>query len=290
MDDVIRVLNNALKMKRLSHCILFEGHKNSFKQKYAKLLACAIVLESDSLNDLDADILARINQNQYLDVIFIDGDIDSIKKEDIEKIFNQFKLTGLELKSKKVYILNNINNASVKVLNMLLKFMEEPSSQDIYGILISDDSHKLLPTIKSRSFRVLFKKNNQDLLIQEYLDNGFEDADLLVSLGYEYYYFNDLKLYQIAKSLSVDLVNKINNLNAFIFNLYNETFEVLKKFEKEAVLKCLRLFIDLTLNTFKVNNNYQYLDILISAKNKLNNYFDYKLVLDEMLYNLYMEV
>lgn len=286
----LKTLNNALKLNKLSHCILFEGVTNSLKKQYAYLLACAIVTGSNDLENLDPIILERIKKHQYLDVIFIDGEKETIKKEDIEKMFKQFKMTGLELNAKKVYILNNINNASNKVLNMLLKFMEEPSSKDTFGILISDDADKLLDTIKSRSFRVKFIKDNHKQLINIYLEHGFNDAEKLVSIGYEYNYFNDKKLYELAKDLSDKLITNINDLEEFVFYLHHSCFEEIKKLDKSEIITLLKLFLDLSIDTLKKQGQYKCIECLINCKDKINNHFDYKLVLDEMVYNLNTEV
>lgn len=290
MDRVKKLLNNSLKKDKLSHCILFEGYRNHLKIDYAFRLACAIVTEQKSIDNLDEAILKRIQQQEYTDVVYISGSDSSIKKEDIEKLFKQFKMTGLELGAKKVYILENINNASTKVLNMLLKFMEEPASKDVYGILISDFSEQLLDTIKSRSTRISFPKVSGKEAVDIFLEHGFKDAEILVKLGYEYAYFSNLELYEQANQLSLQLFDHIEQLDEFLFYLHQQYFEKIKAFDKNSQLQAIKLFIDLSIYRFKQKQSYRIVEVLLKTKEKINQFFDSKLVLDEMVYNLVKEI
>lgn len=131
-------LGNALKKNKVAHSYLFSGEYNPLKVDVAYLLAQSII---EGKNDFACEVCntcVRIRNDNYFDVIHIDGYKESIKKDDIERIVDEFSRTALESSGKKVYILSNINNASAKVLNMILKFMEEPSNSNTYGILITD--------------------------------------------------------------------------------------------------------------------------------------------------------
>ena len=133
-----RSLYNALKNRKVAHSYLFSGEYSPLKIDTAYLLAQSIIEGKDDFACEECDTCRRIRRNQYFDVIYVDGYQKSIKKDDIEVILDEFSRTSLEVSGKKVYILANINNASVKVLNMILKFMEEPGNGDTYGIFISD--------------------------------------------------------------------------------------------------------------------------------------------------------
>lgn len=55
---------------------------------------------------------------------------------------------------------------------MLLKFMEDPSSKQCYGIILADDGDQLPLTIKSRLSRVLFLN---DVQAYDFKDYTFKD-------------------------------------------------------------------------------------------------------------------
>ncbi len=70
----------------------------------------------------------------FSDMIIVDGSEETIKKEDIMHIQEEFNKTALEATGKKIYILNRVENATADAMNALLKFLEEPAS-DVTAIL-----------------------------------------------------------------------------------------------------------------------------------------------------------
>ena len=159
-------LKNDLENNRLAQCYLLYGQVNPLKKDTAFLLAQSIIENKQSFACEECNTCLRIKDNKYFDVIYVDGTKSSIKVDDIEYIMSEFSRTSLE-GSKKVYIIDNINNASLKAVNMLLKFMEEPSSDDVYGIFISDDMDTLLDTIVSRCEKLPFMTRDFSYLINE---------------------------------------------------------------------------------------------------------------------------
>ena len=208
-----RTLENALRNDRVAHSYLFSGEYSPLKIETAYLLAMSIIEGKKDFADENSDISRRIRRNQYFDVIYIDGYEETIKKEMIERILDEFSRTSLESSGKKVYILANINNASNKVLNMILKFMEEPSSENTYGILITDRKEDLLPTVVSRCEDVPFLTRDFSYLIEDYEKKGFDwiDAYLLSDIFHSFeadldlndpYYFNAKEyVYQTLENL-----------------------------------------------------------------------------------------
>lgn len=291
-------LNNALKLQKVSHCFLFEGPKTAAKLEMAYVLASAIILESDCLDIVDNVIYERISNHQYLDLCFIDGSENVIKKEQIEAMFEKFNKTGLELAAKKVYIINNINNASTKVLNMLLKFMEEPNSNDVVGILISDEADNLLPTIRSRTLNVLFVQDGQQEIVAKYLKKDFDlsAANDITKIINRYDDNITVDMYRFSQHLKALCIENIRHFETFIFEIQNNIYPSLKDYERHHIIKIILLFIDMLLWELKNNSQFnldKYLklsEILIDAKEKFNNRFDYKLAFDELVYNLYKEL
>ena len=183
-----RSLSNAFKNNKIAHSYLLTGEYNPLKIETAYLIAQSIVEGKNDFACETCDTCKRIRKNEYFDVIYVDGYSELIKKDDIENIMDEFSRTSLESSGKKVYILANINNATTKVLNMILKFMEEPSNSNTYGIFITDKKEDLLPTVVSRCQEIPFLTRDFSFLIDKYLDifegriaeYGLNDNNILV--------------------------------------------------------------------------------------------------------------
>ena len=92
---VMQSLTNALKSSRLAHTILLSGPKNPLKLKLAYLLSAVIVSCEKEFPDDDGNTLRRIMSDDYPDVIYVDGNKATIKKEDIEKAEAWFQKYGM---------------------------------------------------------------------------------------------------------------------------------------------------------------------------------------------------
>ncbi len=60
---------------------------------------------------------------------------------------------------------------TIQAANSLLKFLEEPPAPAV-GILISDNSSSLLPTIQSRTQRIPFSPLHPDIMLQALAGEG----------------------------------------------------------------------------------------------------------------------
>ena len=304
-EVVYKTLLNALRSNRLSQTILLSGTKNPLKLDTAYLIAQSIIEDKQDFACEECELCQRIKNNEYFDFILIDGCEETIKKEKIEDMYQRFKETSLERYNKKVFIINNINNASLKVLNMILKFIEEPKD-NIYGILISDNLGSLLDTIKSRCQIIPFKDNSKDEIINLYLNDGFEDLDayFLYQINHEYQKLdlND-ELFLNAKDMvdiSLDILDK-PKLLAIEFN--NRLYTYKDKNLKTIIDMYISLMIVYLNDVFDIDNQsdceyqnklnklskyciYDLLKIYMDAKDKLRFNYDKKLILDQLAYQI----
>jgi len=176
---VEKILYNALIHKQPSHAYLFVGPKGS------KMLDTAILF-AQSLICKDAkpwacghcDACTRIESGIFADMILLDGTNQSIKKDDVLNLQEQFSKTALESYGKKFYILNAADNATTEALNSLLKFLEEPSGSDTYAILISEKPERLLETIISRCQTLTFRAQNRQEIIEELNDPNLDPYEV----------------------------------------------------------------------------------------------------------------
>lgn len=240
-----RSLHNALKNQKVAHSYLFSGEYSPLKIEAAYLLAQSIVEGKNDFACEECDTCKRIRRNQYFDVIYVDGYSSSIKKDDIEVILDEFSRTSLEISGKKVYILANINNASVKVLNMILKFMEEPGNSDTYGIFITDRKEDLLPTIVSRCQEIPFLTRDFSFLIRQYEDAGFDGTDAYLLANILHRYDSELDLndpyYLTAKEYVYKTIDTLKNRKYLPVMFSKEFYPSFR--DREEFRKCVDFYL-----------------------------------------------
>lgn len=242
-----RSLSNAFKNNKIAHSYLLTGEYNPLKIETAYLIAQSIVEGKNDFACETCDTCKRIRKNEYFDVIYVDGYSELIKKDDIENIMDEFSRTSLESSGKKVYILANINNATTKVLNMILKFMEEPSNTNTYGIFISDKKEDLLPTIVSRCQEVPFLTRDFSFLIDKYLEAGFDDVDayLLAHILHRFDKEFDLNdpYYINAKEYVYKTIEELQNKTYIPVMFYKEFYTLFK--DRDDFKTCVDYYISI---------------------------------------------
>lgn len=168
-----RILCNALTRNNTAHAYLFCGEKGTPKKESAFLLAQSLLcqnLNEDGFACEECSECIRVIHGNYADLIYVDGNLASIKKTDILKIQEQFSKTRMESRGKKIYILDGIESATAMAMNALLKFLEEPEGE-VLAILICEHEDRILETIVSRCQKVPFFKNNQIEMEEELLSD-----------------------------------------------------------------------------------------------------------------------
>ena len=240
-----RSLLNALQNSKVAHSYLFSGEYNPLKIEAAYLLAESIIEGKNDFACETCDTCKRIRANKYFDVIFVDGYERSIRKDDVENILDEFSRTSLETSGKKIYILANINNASTTVLNMILKFMEEPSSSNTFGIFITDRKDDLLPTIVSRCQEVPFLTRDFSFLIEKYVDRGFDptDAYLLSAIFHRFDPEFDLNdpVYLGAKEYVFKTIETLDEKDYLPVLFYREFYSLFK--ERDDFRKLVDMYL-----------------------------------------------
>ena len=302
-------LSNSLKNNKVAHSYLFSGEYSPLKIDTAYLLAMSIVEGKNDFACEKCDTCRRIRNNEYFDVIYVDGYKQSIKKDDIDNILDEFSRTSLEISGKKVYILANINNASSKVLNMILKFMEEPNNENTFGIFITDKKEDLLPTIVSRCQEIPFMQRDFSYLINEYVKNGFDyiDAYLLAHILHEYKNGFDLNdpYYLTGKEYVYRTIENLNKKEYLPVLFSRELYTNFK--DRDDLRTCLDYYLDIMIkmledclvnkitddeqyNSYlKTLNNYKparMLQIMSEAKDKIIANCERKLLFDSIAYQI----
>jgi len=250
----IDLIKSLIEKKQFPNSLILSGQKGIGKSLIAKNTAYCLV-GCIKLDDLD--YLKELTSH---DILFICKDNLEEKKQskqlmsrdDISHISSFFK-TKNESNSKRVCIIDAIDDLSLDAINSLLKIIEEPNKNSHF-ILISHDNKKLLPTIKSRSFQIKF--------------NNFKKSDFLSVLNE----IDDLNttdhsyLYELTRG-SLDISR------SYINNDFRDIDDHLQKIYEDK-------------NNIKSNTAYHYISFLNNKggdKALIISFFDY-LILKKILF------
>lgn len=253
---VYQSLKRDLENDHLAHCYLLYGPVSPLKKDTAFLLAQSIVEDKKRFACETCNTCLRIRNNNYFDVKYIDGNGSLIKNEDFEELMDKFNMTSLE-GTKKVFIVDNINNSSLKAINMILKFIEEPANDNTYGIFISDDIDSLLATVVSRCEKLAFMTRDFSFLINEYKEKGFDyiDAYILSNIKHN---MDDIDLndeaYLNAKEYVFKTIDSLDNKN-YIPVLFS--LEFYNCVSKELFKKCSDYYLDILILMLEDSINYK---------------------------------
>lgn len=238
------IVTNELLHHQIPHAFLLNGKNVDKPLSFIKMsLICDQIVACETCIDCQ-----KVKQNNYADIIEIDGTQESIKKGHIEHIQSAFNKSAIEGKCK-IYVIRQIENATAEAMNALLKMLEEPID-GIYAIFTTQNINKVLPTIISRcqvlDIKPMQKDDIMEQLIRHEIDK--ENASILASL------FNDPE-----QILSMDIDNfediKIEVLN-FVDDLFlhrenliiNTQLHLIKNHNNKTDMK---IFLNMLVLAFK---------------------------------------
>ena len=302
---VYRTLVNALNYQHVGHAYIFCGRNDQMMLDTALFLAQSIIC-NENIACETCDTCQRIKNFNYGDLLYLDGRVNTIKKEDITSLQQQFSKTALEPNGNKIYIINHVENASDGALNSLLKFLEEPSSNNIYAIFITNNLYQVLPTIVSRCETIQFRPDDTNKVFNNLKNQGIDEIDsYFLSVLCKDASYQEMEEYQLAYvSLERFIKDFPNKLDDFL--LYYQ-LEILVK-DKDLDLKVTINFFDLVANFIKditigkndigswygkkineLNINFSLakcLLITLQQKDKCNKTNNLRLIVDEFIYKL----
>jgi len=153
-EHIVKVIENSIKLKRISHAYLFTGARGTGKTSVARILAREIGCEPEDLYEIDAA------SNRGID------DIREIKESVSASPFKS---------AYKVYIVDEVHMLTKDAFNALLKTLEEPPTYVVF-ILATTEVEKLPETVVSRCQVFNFKKPSHSILREMIINIGKKEG------------------------------------------------------------------------------------------------------------------
>ncbi|MDY4787995.1 MAG: hypothetical protein SO253_01595 [Bacilli bacterium] len=298
---IYQTLFNAFNLKHQSHAYLINGDKEQDVLDLAKFIAKSFLcLDNEVLACEKCNNCKRIDDNSFYDVHLIDGSKETIKDQTVKELKKDLTLSSLE-NNKSIYIIHLIENASLKTINSLLKFLEEPED-NVIAIITTNNLAKVLPTIISRCQLLRLKSANKEVFLNRMVSNGVNKEEAtIVSYCYDdkinYQEVLEDKRFNKIKDYAYDYINDIfNNLDDLIYLMSTDIAKNLMNREDVS------LFLDIVIAILKdllnensvfnfnknltINDIVKVLDLLYLYQGKLSSNVNVLLLLDSLSYQI----
>ncbi len=168
-ETVVRILQEALKQKRIAHAYLFAGPKGTGKTSIARIFAKGLNCESGPTPHpcMKCEQCISITNGTNLDVIEIDA-ASNRGIDEIRDLKEKVKYAPVSARYK-VYIIDEAHMLTMQAFNALLKTLEEPPENVVF-ILATTEPEKIPATILSRCERFYFKRISVKGLVEKIKD------------------------------------------------------------------------------------------------------------------------
>lgn len=245
MKKSLEFLKKAHSKNRLTHLYIFSGDAGTGKKELSLNLAEIILKPYDK----STNFKQNIENLTHPQVHYIKPEGSTIKKAQIIDLQTEFSKTSL-IDGPRIYIIEDIDLISSSAANSLLKFMEEPESSLVYGILLTTNIGNVLPTIISRAQTIKLNALNKTTFINYLMDNEVEER-VATNLAY---ITNSVEEALIIKDNEV-FIQIIEFLEEMIDKWNDPTYSInLKVFDKLEILsydrKNYQMFLELMLVYF----------------------------------------
>ena len=258
LDFIIKQNEN----NKLSHAFLIETNNIESClcdiKEIIKIINCPHEYNEDCNND--CNICTLIDNDNLPSLITIKPDGMSIKRNQMDELFDRFNTKPIYSKYNS-YIIINAELMNQTSSNMLLKFLEEPNDF-LIGFYITTDLNQILPTIKSRCEIITVNYESKSLLNEDIVTLANEYLDSIINSD-DYMVNKDL-------ILSKELERKdIQELFLCLFDIYKTKLEkCLQNNQDNSKVLCVIKLIEKELKLLQYNVNLELIldDFLIEMR------------------------
>lgn len=162
-EGVVKVLEAAIKQKKVAHAYLFAGSRGTGKTSMARIFAKALGVSEKDLYEMDAASQTGVDDIRLLQEGVATMPFDSPYK---------------------VYVIDEAHMLSKAAFNALLKTLEEPPRHVVF-ILATTEVYKLPETVVSRCQVFEFKKPSHETLKALVLDVAKDEGASLAPASAE---------------------------------------------------------------------------------------------------------
>lgn len=275
---VVKALENAIKLNRISHAYLFCGPRGTGKTSMARILAKSLNCKEGPTVDPCGSCPSCIDiQNSTpTDVIEIDAASNRLV-EDAQNIIEKIQYAPSFGKFK-IFVIDEVHMLSNHAFNALLKTLEEPPKNVVF-ILATTEAHKVLETIVSRCQRFDFERISTNEIVDrlKYVCEKenikiTENALKAIASNSQGAMRDSLSLLDQVSILGEDSQIDENLINRVLGKISKETLfdfaDCILKHENQKILSLLNKIFELGNEPLNIVENFiQYLRNLLVIKN-----------------------
>ena len=176
-EQIKEHLQNALRMKKVSHAYIINGERFAGKEFIAKVFAMALQCEKGGDNPCgECHACKQALSGNQPDIIHVTHEKpNAVGVDDVRTQINNDVAIKPYSSPYKIYIMNEAEKMTPQAQNALLKTLEEPPEYAVI-LLLTANVNSLLPTILSRCV-VLNMKPVADDLVKKYLMEEIQVPD-----------------------------------------------------------------------------------------------------------------
>jgi DNA polymerase III subunit delta' len=311
-----KMLKNAVMKNRVAHAYLFEGPRGTGKRElaiyYSKVLLCENLIDAipcDSCRNCK-----RVNSGNHPNIYMIAPEDTSIKKEQIQRLQEEFSKTAFE-SNRKIYIIESANRMTTSAANSLLKFLEEPVSITT-AFLLTEQVQQILPTIQSRCQSIHFNPlptkyfeehlnninmqpglipllsritNSEPIAVQIAKEEWFAQArDLVIELYEALVTTKKDSLLVIQQNVSrhFDTKEQLQIMLDMLVLAFKDMLYIYAEQDKNVVFKNEEPLMRQALNRYSLDKITTCLETILDAKKRLTSNANMLMVLEQMIIEL----
>ena len=198
--EIIRHLQNAIRLGKVSHAYIFSGETGCGKKLLATAFAMTLQCEQRGVDPcLTCSSCKKAMSKNHPDIINITHEKpNSIGIEDIRSQLIDDVAIKPYCSSYKIYIISEAEKLTLQAQNALLKTIEEPPAYAVI-LLLTNNMDALLPTITSRCVKLGLRPVKENM-VKEYLMEKLHIPDYQAQVDASIAQGNIGKAKQIAQS------------------------------------------------------------------------------------------